>query len=327
LFFFSTVTPPFVDEDEGYLSTRFTIDRVVASGIPAAHAIIRGVLRADASYVWFGSVYAAFIVAVSRILKRPTLIVAGGVDASREPDIGYGLWLNPWKGMLAGYAFRNASRVLPVSPSLADSVKKLAGYDGRNIRWIPTAYDAEVWKMTPVARPLVTTVASCWNATRLKAKGIDWLVRAAREAPDLTFRIIGLTGEALEAIRPTAPANVKIIQQVPRSDLLPLLQESRVYCQPSFTEGLPNSLCEAMLCGCIPVGTRVGGIPTAMGEAGFLVPYGDTEALVKALREAMRAPESARVAARARIVKEFPRERRERELAEAVSEVLGLRAS
>ena len=45
-------------------------------------------------------------------------------------------------------------------------------------------------------------------------------------------------------------------------------------------EGLPNALCEAMLCECVPVGTDVQGIRTAMGDAGFYVPYGDRKSVV-----------------------------------------------
>jgi glycosyltransferase involved in cell wall biosynthesis len=323
LFFFSTVTPPFVIEDERLLASHCSVDRIVSAGIAAGPAIVRGVMRADVSFVWFGSVYAALIVFVSRILRRPVIIIAGGVDASKERSIGYGLWLNPLKGWLAGYAFRNASRVLPVSPSLCESVKRLAGYDGGNIRWVPTGFDGAAWQPGRSAQQMVTTVASCWDITRLRAKGIDWMIQAARESPDIRFRIIGLTGAAFDSVRSTAPENVEIVERVQRSDVLPYLQQSHVYCQPSFVEGLPNALCEAMLCGCVPVGTAVGGIPTAIGDAGFLVPYGDTRTLVEALRKAMAAPAGAGLAARERILKEFPLERRERELGEVLREALG----
>ena len=43
-------------------------------------------------------------------------------------------------------------------------------------------------------------------------------------------------------------------------------------------ERLPNALhCEAMLCECVPVGTRYCGIPTAIGDTGLYVPYGDSK--------------------------------------------------
>jgi glycosyltransferase involved in cell wall biosynthesis len=50
-------------------------------------------------------------------------------------------------------------------------------------------------------------------------------------------------------------------------------------------EGLPNALCEAMLCGCVPVGTKRNGIPTAIGDCGFYVPYDDPKAAAEAIKK------------------------------------------
>jgi glycosyltransferase involved in cell wall biosynthesis len=77
-----------------------------------------------------------------------------------------------------------------------------------------------------------------------------------------------------------------------------------------------------MLCGCVPVGTVAGGIPTAIGDAGFLVPFGDVPALVRALQQAIDAPDEARRRAREHILKEFPVSRREKELVAVVQGLL-----
>jgi glycosyltransferase involved in cell wall biosynthesis len=99
-----------------------------------------------------------------------------------------------------------------------------------------------------------------------------------------------------------------------RYDLLPFYQSAKVYCQPSRWEGLPNALCEAMCCGCIPVATEVGGNPTAVGHTGFLVPTYNIEALTMAIQKALGADQVYGMEARARIVALFPKEKREAEL-------------
>ncbi len=53
-----------------------------------------------------------------------------------------------------------------------------------------------------------------------------------------------------------------------------LYQNTKFYFQGSRLEGLPNAVCEAMLCGCIPIGSRVFGIPDIIGNTGLLF---DTE--------------------------------------------------
>jgi glycosyltransferase involved in cell wall biosynthesis len=112
----------------------------------------------------------------------------------------------------------------------------------------------------------------------------------------------------------TLPGNVELLPPIPRADLLRHYRQARVFCQPSRREGLPNTLCEAMLCESIPVGTRVGGIPTAIDRYGFLAPPGDAAALADALRSALGAPLSLGGEGRQHIATTFPKGRRERDL-------------
>jgi glycosyltransferase involved in cell wall biosynthesis len=198
---------------------------------------------------------------------------------------------------------------------------RLARYDGRNIRWVPTGYDSGFWVPGETKAASVLTVAACWDEVRVRAKGIDFLCRAARDMPSVRFTVIGITPVMHDLVRSMAPENLEILPPLPRKDLLQYYQTAKVFCQPSYTEGLPNTLCEAMLCECLPVGTRVGGIPTAIGEAGFLVPFGDVGALVAGLGSALKSGADGGSRARQQIAQNFPLERRERELLQILQEL------
>jgi glycosyltransferase involved in cell wall biosynthesis len=70
------------------------------------------------------------------------------------------------------------------------------------------------------------------------------------------------------------------------------MQSLNVFVMPSFTEGTPNSIVEAMAHGKPIIASDVGGIPDMIGDkAGALVPPGDVIALAQAMLRLARDPE------------------------------------
>ncbi len=312
ILFVSAFHTPFIQDDIDLLEKHFSVRKQIGHGTGAAFRIAGSSFRSDLVFCWFASVYAFVGVLMARILGHPSFIVVGGVDVAKDSELQYGIWLSPWRAILVRYALRHASHVLVVDPSLKEAAIRLAGYSGDNIRYLPTGFDAGAWKPAGEKEPLVLTVAAVRDPSRLRVKGIDVLVETARRLPGLTFVVIGVDEPLTGGLRP--PLNVHFLPLMKRSELLPYYQRAKVYCQPSRREGLPNTLCEAMLCGCIPVVSNVGGNPTAAGDAGILVPPGDIDRLAEALGRAVTAKPDFGARARARIVAMFPKEKRETEL-------------
>jgi len=63
-----------------------------------------------------------------------------------------------------------------------------------------------------------------------------------------------------------------------------LYRQADVFLHVSWTEGLPQVVFEAFAARLPLVATAVGGVPDAVGDAALLVPPGDADAAVKALR-------------------------------------------
>jgi glycosyltransferase involved in cell wall biosynthesis len=96
---------------------------------------------------------------------------------------------------------------------------------------------------------------------------------------------------------------VKFVGWVGPAGKRALLAPAAVLALPSYAEGMPTGLLEAMAAGVPPVAASVGGVPEAIvdGTSGFLVPAGDTAALARHIRKLLldRAL-AARVGAAAR---------------------------
>jgi glycosyltransferase involved in cell wall biosynthesis len=71
------------------------------------------------------------------------------------------------------------------------------------------------------------------------------------------------------------------------ADVVPWMSAIDIYVLPSLSEALPNSLIEAMACGCACVASRVGGIPEIIddGQSGLLFEGGNSAQLADRLRQ------------------------------------------
>ena len=71
---------------------------------------------------------------------------------------------------------------------------------------------------------------------------------------------------------------------------LRLLNEADIYILPSFNEGLPISILEAMSYGCPIISTPVGGIPEVVNSNGILVTPGNEEEIWNAMDRYIKNP-------------------------------------
>lgn len=315
ILFTATFSTPFIRTDAEFLASRYPVTTVIRSGFTALlhYAIL--LPRCDITFTWFASTYSALLVLGARLLRKKSVIVLGGVDVAQMPQWKYGIWNSAWRARLVRYALRRADAVLAVAPALKEDAIRLARYDGGNIEVVPTGFDPGAWTPGPEKERLVLTVAKCSEVNRGMVKGLDFLAEIAAAAPDIRFVLVGVS----ERLRGSFafPPNVQVLDAVPHEALKERYCRTKVYLQPSRREGLPNALCEAMLCGCTPVATETGGVPEAVGSTGAVIPFGNTKRAVTALRAALDAPVSD--AGRDRIMELYPHQRRQ----DALTDLIG----
>lgn len=141
-----------------------------------------------------------------------------------------------------------------------------------------------------------------------KRKGVDDLLLAMQainaKFPSVKL-IIGGNGkrEEAEELARTLSLNdcVEFAGWVGPEDRANLLSKADIYVLPSYNEGLPMGILEAMSFKVAIVSTTVGGIPELIqsGENGILIKPGDVEALVRALDDLLSNPENRLVIAQA----------------------------
>jgi glycosyltransferase involved in cell wall biosynthesis len=131
-------------------------------------------------------------------------------------------------------------------------------------------------------------------------KGQLLLVEAARRlsAQSLDFELVLAGDGELRAeietliLRYKLKHRIRITGWISNAQVRDEILAARVLVLPSFAEGLPTVIMEAMALRRPIISTYIAGIPELVrpGEHGWLVPAGDVEALTEAMRHSLDAP-------------------------------------
>ncbi len=193
-----------------------------------------------------------------------------------------------------------ARRLLVVSEDLGRVAERDYGAHPDRIRAIPNGCDASIFHPAdraearraldlPADAEVVTYVGRL-----VPEKGLRELLAAAgalrASRPRLQLVLVGegpMHGE-LAALAAAGELPVRFAGTRPPAEVARWMCASDLVTLPSYSEGHPNVLVEALACGRPVVATPVGGIPEVVDAAsGVLVPARDPAALAEGLREAL----------------------------------------
>jgi glycosyltransferase involved in cell wall biosynthesis len=235
--------------------------------------------------------YAA--VSIARELRVPVIVGAIGSDIRRRND--------PITVRLVRETMLRADAVITVSEELRQQAIA-QGVPADKVTAILNGCDTAVFH--PGDRASARAQLGCGAAGELivyagnllDSKGLGELMEAflqlARVRQGLRLAIVG-QGPYRETIERRAAAagmesRVILPGRCDAAGIARWMLASDVFCLPSYSEGCPNVVVEALACGRPVVGTKVGGIPELVKEAsGLLVPPRDAVALRGALETAL----------------------------------------
>jgi glycosyltransferase involved in cell wall biosynthesis len=149
-------------------------------------------------------------------------------------------------------------------------------------------------------QPTPSRLSFLMIARFLKDKGIreygEAVARLKREHPDISFRLAGWLDRSPDSISQgeldaIVSAGVEYLGKL--DDVRGAIAEASVYVLPSYREGTPRSVLEAMAVGRAIVTTDAPGCRETVvhGENGFLVPPRDAIGLESAMRQFIAAPD------------------------------------
>lgn len=274
--------------------------------------ILKNIRNIDVFFVWFADYHSFLPVMMSKVFGKKSYLLLGGYDVVNLPEFNYGSFNNPIRGFLAKNSMKICSLNLPVCDNIAYEAKKIV--NRLNYKIIYTGYDEAKFRPGVAKEKIVLLVSIIDSEKRFYIKGIDFFLKLANFKHNVKFVAVGIHRQF---IPPDAAKNITFYDVLPEEELLEFYQKSKVIALFSRREGLPNSLCEGMLCGCVPFGPKVGGIPTAIGQTGYLYEPNNLEDAARKLDAALASEDLGKIA-RQRIIENFSLKKREEKLLEII---------
>lgn len=272
----------------------------------------------DAVFVWFADYHSLLPVLFAKWFKRESFVVIGGYEVCRIRELKYGGFKSPFRGCVTRMCMKNCTLNLCVSSFIqrkVNAVEKKAHtvvvHNGVNIA-PPEA--------NPPKEKLILMVGDVRYRQRIRIKGMDTVFYLAKKLPHEKFVVVGSSLELLTQEFGEIPDNIEVFPFLEQKKLIDFYSRAKVYIQLSIIESFAVTLAEAMLYRCIPVATKVGGMPEVIGDCGYLV-RNKEEALV-CIEKAMADPDTAEgERCRERVLKTFMFQNRAEKLSEILDQI------
>lgn len=226
-------------------------------------------------------------------------------------------------GRLRALAYRATDRLTDISTNVSTEAVEAfvatgAVREGRMVT-IHNGISVDEFRASPAARTRIRDSFAVDDDCKLfvAAGRLGWskdypnMFNALARLPgDLNYRLLIAGDGMLRRPLQTLVADLGLSDRVQflgiRRDVADLMSAADVFVLSSVGEGFGLVVAEAMACECVVVATDSGGVREVLGEAGYLVPSQDPDALATALLAASSLPESESIAlgqaARRRVV-------------------------
>lgn len=223
---------------------------------------------------------------LAKLLAVPSVVKVHGTDINHVSKLS-----GPRRMMRA--LLPRAGAIVAVSTALADEVEAL-GVERSRIHLVMNGVAADKFYVRDRAEarkelglPLQGRIA-LYVGNLIETKGVldlrDAFAAIREEDSELHLYYVG-EGKARQALAQTADERMTLVGSQP-FDKIPLwMAACDLLVLPSWNEGTPNVVLEALACGRRILATRVGGVPDLIGDArlGGMVPVRDPGALATAL--------------------------------------------
>jgi len=198
-----------------------------------------------------------------------------------------------------------------------ENARQLVKFGCQSSKFVHIPNGVNIERFKPTNKRLRNVIM--WHGRFVKEKGVMDIIEVAKivikKRPDVKFVLIGdgpLRKEIVKIIKSQFfRKNIFLLGRVPYEKIPLMLPKASIYILPSYMEGMPYALLEAMACGLPIIAYDIPQIREMIRGAGVLVKKGDVRGLANAILYLLKNEEERqRLGKKARkIVEEYYNDR------------------
>ena len=286
----------------------------------------------DKILVEFGGYWSMLPTLIGKLFGKPVFVILHGTDCASLPELSYGSLRKPLVRLFCKITYRHAIALLPVSSSLIKCENIFfptdrpipQGYKHffpeiiTNCKVIGNGIDGLFWNSLKENIKDDNSFIAVFSEKQFELKGGDLIIELAKSFENCKFYMAGMKSLPGSII---IPHNVVNLGYLNRKELREYFRRCQFHLQLSSFEGFGISLCEAMLCNCIPIGSSVNSIPEIIGDTGFILETKNLDQCVELIKKVLLSKRKKELGelARNRILNRYSLEKRTTELLQTIN--------
>jgi len=323
ILFLSTSSGSFVTKDYNLLSQTHDVIWNRADVRHSLRYLIQYIIQiknCDIVVGWFASPSVSVGIILASLFGRPSILIAGGYDVAREPEINYGLTLKRRYELLTKTSLESADLVLAVSKNTQREVLEIAPDAFTEVAYVGAIDTNKFHPKGEKDDSLIITVGNV-KTGNLRKKGLEYFAKASNLLPNKKFVIIGKHSDqkAVRRLINLGGDNLIMTGYISPTELIRYYQRAKIYVQASVHESFGLSLAEAMACECVPVVSENAALPEVVGDIGVIIESPNPDCVSAGIITAL---DKGGVNPRDRILGKFRIEHRRETLTTCVRDIL-----
>jgi len=317
----------------GFYQTDIRILKELGFDVTVSNKISNIPINSDLYFAYWAS-SGAKAVMVSKLARKPSVVIAAGSDVARNDPTGTGYDARPiWQKGIIRWCLKAADAIVADSKDVEKEARALGT---KNLYMVYFGVDTNIYKPSTSPKEQNFVLVSHISKQNVDRKRMEDIIRAMKivieKYPKATFTFVGTQLEGYPIVKKLAeelelPNNIEFVESrgMPEGKKIEYMNRALAFVQPSLHEGFGLAMVEAMSCALPVIVTRQGATPEVAGEDAIYVPLKSPESIAKEMLSLLENEEKVKLVGsklRQRVIDVFSYEQRKAELKKIIETVM-----